>query len=85
MSAVISQRIRSVDSQVFQVAAREINVGNNFDLAIANLTDLDHISEVTDAAVDLDFVVQEFLEGGDVEDLVGCGLRGVDDELRASC
>lgn len=54
---------------------------NDLDLAIADLGDLDDIAEVADAAVDLDLVLQKLLEGGDVEDLVGGGLRGVDDEL----
>ena len=60
-------------------------MGDNFDLAIANLTDLNYVSEVTDAAFDLDFVVKEFLERGDVENLIRGGLGGVDDELRAFC
>lgn len=54
---------------------------NNLDLSIADLGDLHNIAEVTDAAVDLDLVLEELLEGGDVEDLVACGLRSVDDEL----
>ena len=41
----------------------------------------DDIAEVADTAVDLDLVVQELLEGGDVEDLVAGGLRSIDDEL----
>ena len=56
---------------------------NNLNLAIARLRDLDGVAEVTDTAVDLDLLVQELLEGGDVEDLVAGGLRGIDDELRA--
>ena len=54
---------------------------NNLDLPIANRLDLHDIAEVSDAAVDLDLVLQELLEGRDVEDLVAGGLRGVDDEL----
>ena len=71
------------DSQVFQVASRELDVGHDFDLAIAHLADLDHISEIADAAFDLDLVMEEFLEGGDVENFVRGGLGCVDDELRA--
>ena len=67
--------------QVLQVAARELLVRNDLDLAIALLADLDGITEVTGAALDLDAVVQELLESLDVEDLVVDGLRAVDDEL----
>jgi hypothetical protein len=56
---------------------------NDLDLPVALLGDLHDVAEVADAAVDLDLVVQEFLEGGDVEDLVAGGLRGVDDELQS--
>ncbi len=56
-------------------------MGNDLDLAVALLGDLDGLAEVADAAVDLDLLVQELLEGRDVEDLVAGGLRGVDDEL----
>jgi len=56
-------------------------VSHDLDLAIARLGDDDVVAEVADAALDLDAVVQELLEGGDVEDLVARGLRGVDDEL----
>ncbi len=56
-------------------------MGDDLDLALALLGDLDGVAEVADAVVDLDLVVQELLEGGDVEDLVRRGLGGVDDEL----
>ena len=56
-------------------------MGDDLDLAIADLLDLDVVAEVTGAALDLDAVVQELLEGGDVEDLVGHGLRAVDGVL----
>jgi hypothetical protein len=56
-------------------------VRNDLDLAITGLGDDDVVAEVADTALDLDAVVQELLEGGDVEDLVARGLRGVDDEL----
>jgi hypothetical protein len=58
-------------------------VGNDLDLAIASLGDLDGLAEVADAALNLDLLVKELLEGRDVEDLVACGLRSVDDELAA--
>lgn len=57
---------------------------NDLDLAIALLGDLDGVAEVTGAALNLDAVVKELLEGLDVEDLVVHGLRAVDDELSYS-
>ena len=56
-------------------------MSDNLDLAITRLRDVDLVTEVTDTALDLDAVVEELLEGGDVEDLVARGLRSVDDEL----
>lgn len=56
-------------------------MGNDLDLAITDLGDLDGLAQVADAALDLDLLVQELLESGDIEDLVAGGLRGVDDEL----
>ena len=55
---------------------------DDLDLPFADLRDLDRVAEVAGAAVDLDAVVQELLEGGNVEDLVAGRLSGVDDELR---
>lgn len=68
--------------QVLEVPARELVVGNDLDLAITDLGDLDGLAQVADTAVDLDLLVQELLEGGNIEDLVAGGLRGVDDELQ---
>jgi hypothetical protein len=70
-----------VNSQVLEVATREGDVGNDLDLAIANLGDDDLVTEVADTALDLHAVVEELLEGGDIEDLVASGLRSVDDVL----
>lgn len=56
-------------------------MSDNLDLAITRLRDVDLVTEVTDTALDLDAVVEELLEGRDVEDLVARGLRSVDDEL----
>ena len=67
--------------QVLQVTTAELLVGNNLNLALASLADLDDIAEVTSATLDLDAVVEELLEGGGVEDLVIDGLRAVDDVL----
>jgi hypothetical protein len=70
-----------VDVQVLQVAAGELLVRNDLDLALALLGDLNDVAEVTGAALDLDAVVQELLESLEIEDLVVDGLRAVDDEL----
>jgi hypothetical protein len=56
-------------------------VRNDLNLAIADLLDLNGITQVSDTAIDLDLVLEELLEGGDVEDFVASGLRGVDYEL----
>lgn len=56
-------------------------MSNDLDLSLAGLADLDGIAEVSGAAVHLDAVVEELLEGGHVEDLVRGGLRSIDDEL----
>ncbi len=70
-----------VDIQVLEVSSRESSVCNDLDLSIANLGDGDGVTEVSDTAVNLDLVLKELLERGDVKDLVGGGLRSVDDEL----
>lgn len=67
--------------QVLEVAARELVVGNDLNLAITDLGDLDGIAKVADAALNLDLLGEELLEGRDVEDLVAGGLRSVDNEL----
>ncbi len=67
--------------QVLEVAARELVVGNDLDLAITRRRDGDVIAQVVGAAVDLDVVLEELLKGRDVEDLVASRLRSVDDEL----
>jgi hypothetical protein len=67
--------------QVLEVATREGNVSNNLDLAVTRLGDDDLVTKVADTALDLDAVVEELLEGRDVEDLVARGLRSVDDVL----
>jgi hypothetical protein len=68
--------------QVLEVAARQLVVGDDLDLAIGSGGDLDDLAEVSDAAVNLDLLVEELLEGRNVEDLVAGGLGSVDDELR---
>ena len=54
---------------------------NNLNLALSLLADLYYITQISNAVVDLDLVVQELLKSGDIEDLVGSGLRSIDDEL----
>lgn len=56
-------------------------MGDDLDLALTLLGDLDLVAEVADATLNLDLVLEELLEGSDVENLVGGGLRSVDDEL----
>lgn len=68
-------------SQILEVSSRELSVCDNLDLALTLLGDLDSVAEVSDAAVNLDLVLEELLESRDVKDLVGRWLRRVDDEL----
>jgi hypothetical protein len=70
-----------MDVQVLEVAARELVVRDDLDLSVTGLRDDNVVAQVTRAAVNLDAVLQELLEGGCIEDLVAGGLRGVDDEL----
>lgn len=67
--------------QVLEVATRELLVSDNLDLALTDLGDGNNITEVSGATVNLDLVLEELLEGGDVEDLVRRWLGSVDDEL----
>lgn len=67
--------------QVFEITARELLVGNDLNLAVGLLRDLDSVAEVSGTALNLDAVVKELLESLDVEDLVVHRLRAVDDEL----
>jgi hypothetical protein len=73
-----------MDLQVLEVATREGDVSDNLDLALTNLGDDDIVTEVANTALDLDAVVEELLEGRDIEDLVARGLRSVDDVLEES-
>lgn len=56
-------------------------MSNDLDLALTSLGDDDVVTQVADATLDLDAVVEELLEGGDIEDLVRGGLRSIDDVL----
>lgn len=68
-------------SQVLEVSSGELLVGDDLNLALTLLGDLDNVAEVSGAAVNLDLVLEELLKGRDVEDLVRRRLGGVDDEL----
>lgn len=69
------------DVQVLEVAARQLVVGNDLDLAVGSGGDDNVVAQVVGAALNLDVVLEELLEGGDIEDLVASRLRSVDDEL----
>lgn len=56
-------------------------MSNDLDLALTSLGDDDVVTQVADAALDLDAVVEELLKGRDIEDLVRGGLRSIDDVL----
>ena len=77
---LFSKRLKS-DSQILQIPSRKRNVCHHLDLAIADGLDVDVVAEIARAAFDLDAVVEEFLEGAQVEDLVRDGLRAVDGVL----
>ena len=55
---------------------------NNFPIAL--LRDLNDISKVADAAINLDLVVEEFLELTDIEDFVAGRTGSIDYELSRS-
>jgi hypothetical protein len=78
---LLKRKKKGSNSQVLQISSRKRDVSDDLDLAIACLRDLDGVAQVTDATVDLDPVMQELLEGGDVEDLIVDWLRGVDGKL----
>jgi len=67
--------------QILEVSSRELSVRSDLNLPIAEILDQHDITEVSDTVINLDLVLKELLEGGNVEDLVACGLRSVDDEL----
>lgn len=67
--------------QVLQVSPRERNMANNLDLAISSLRDRDLITQVAGSTLNLDLLVQELLESGQIEDLVAYWLRAVDGVL----
>lgn len=54
---------------------------NDLNLALPLLRNLHGFAEVSDTAINFDFVPEELLERGDIEDLVTGRLRSIDDEL----
>ena len=56
-------------------------MSDDLDLSITDTFDLDLVAEVTDTVLNLDLVLEELLEGGNVEDLIGGRLGSVDDVL----
>jgi hypothetical protein len=73
------------DVQVLEVATGDVGVRGDLDLAVASLLDDNVVAEVVGAALNLDALLEELFEGGDVEDLVVGGLRSVDDVLFSAC
>jgi hypothetical protein len=67
--------------QILEVPPGEVAVRDDLDLVAADLADGDVVAQVARAALDLDAVVQELLERGQVVDFVGDRLGAVDDEL----
>jgi hypothetical protein len=53
----------------------------NFNLSLSLRCDSDNITQVVGTSVNLDTIVEEFLKGSEVENLVIDGLLSVDDEL----
>ena len=79
-----ARRRRGRHVQVLEVATRELVVGGDLDLALTGLLDNNVVAKVVGAALDLDTVLKELLESGDVEDLVAGRLRSIDDVLVGS-
>lgn len=70
--------LQELFGEVLEVAAGELDVAHDLDLVAADLADLDAVAEVACAALDLDALVQELLEGADVKNFIGDGLGTVD-------
>ena len=56
--------------QVLEVSTRKLRVCDNLDLSLALLANLYRVAQITNTIVNLDFVVQELFEGGNVKDLI---------------
>ena len=55
---------------------------DNLNLPIALLADCNCVTQISNAIVNLDFIMEELLECIDVKDLVGGRLGGVNNELQ---
>lgn len=66
--------------QVLQVSLRERKLGSDTDLGLVR-GDFDLAAKLTGLAVDLDAVMEELVEGIDIENLIINRLRAVDGEL----
>lgn len=55
---------------------------NNLDLSIALLADRNRVAQISNAIINLDLIMEKFLECRDVKDFVRGWLGGVDDELQ---
>ena len=68
--------------EVLEVAAGEVLVSDNLDLAVLEVVDDNVVTEVAGKTVNLDAGLEEGGKGRRVEDLVVGGLLSVDDELK---
>jgi hypothetical protein len=68
--------------QVLEISSTERDMRHHLDLPVPDLLDIDLVAEITGASLNLDAVVEEFLEGRQVENLVAYRLRAVDCVLR---
>jgi hypothetical protein len=67
--------------QILDVSFRQVDARVDGHGLVAITSNLDAVPELSGASVDLDAVVEEFLEGGTVENAVTGRFREVDDEL----
>ena len=56
--------------QVLEVSTGKLGVCDNLDFSFALLANLYRVAQITNTIVNLDFVVQELFEGGNVKDLI---------------
>jgi hypothetical protein len=67
--------------KVLEITLGEGNVGSDGDLGVSATGNLDGITKVVGAVVNLDAVMEVLLESSSIEDLVVSGTRAVNDEL----
>ncbi len=56
--------------QVLQIPSRELSMRNDLNFPVPLLGDRNRVAQITNAVVNLYLLMQEFLKGRDVEDLV---------------